>query len=290
MSVRKPAVAGMFYDADPEDLRESIDACFLGPYGPGKLPLAAPVVTRDIVGLVVPHAGYRFSGYAAASAYYELSEDGLPDTAVLIGPSHRGIGSPAAIMTSGTWLTPLGETELDSETARSILAGSNLLNEDERPHLPEHSLEVQVPFLQYLSPKIKIIPILFAIVTWEEARVYAEELGRAIASALEGKNAIVIASTDLTHYEPKSEAANKDRQAISAMEALDYIGLLETVANVDITMCGVVPTAVALSACAAMGGKRAELLTYYSSGDIIGDTSQVVGYGALKVVKGIGED
>ncbi|MEN6370976.1 MAG: AmmeMemoRadiSam system protein B [Armatimonadota bacterium] len=283
--IRQPAVAGLFYDESPEDLRETMDACFLGPYGPGRLPVPAPIITRNIVGLICPHAGYRFSGYATASAFFDLADDGLPDTAVLIGPNHRGIGAPAAIMPQGSWLTPFGEVEIDSDAARAIMGATDLVTEDNRAHQPEHSLEVQVPFLQYLGGKTKIVPILISIIAWEDALLYAEELGRAITSAIDGKNAVVIASTDLTHYQPKAEAERKDRAAIAAMESLDYAGLIDVVARMDISMCGVVPTAIALAAHRSLGAKRADLLSYYTSGDIIGDTSQVVGYGALKAVK-----
>lgn len=283
--IRQPAVAGMFYEKDSEELKESLDACFLGSFGPGRLPAPAPIVTRNIVGLICPHAGYRYSGYAAASAFLELAEDGLPDIAVLIGPNHRGTGAPAAIMTSGTWLTPLGEVEIDSAAAGAILSGSDLLKDDPRAHLAEHSLEVQVPFLQYLGGNIKIVPIVLSIFAWEDATLYAEELSRAIAAALDGRNAVVIASTDLTHYQPKAEAERKDRAAIAAMESLDYKGLIDVVARMDISMCGVAPTAAALAAHLALGAKRADLLSYYTSGDVTGNASQVVGYGALKVVK-----
>jgi AmmeMemoRadiSam system protein B len=283
--IRKPAVAGMFYDEDPNDLRETLDACFLGPYGPGRLPSPAPIVTRDIVGLICPHAGYRFSGYAAANAFFQLAEDGLPDIVILIGPNHRGIGAPAAVMLEGVWATPLGEVEIDSETAKKIVKSTDIVREDYRAHLQEHSLEVQVPFLQYMGDKIKIVPIVMSIVAWEDALLYAEKVGRAIATAIEGQNAVVIASTDLTHYEPKSNAEMKDQQVIAAIESLDYSRLIDIVADLDITMCGVTPTATTLVANLALGARRAELLSYYTSGDIIGDMSQVVGYGALRVMK-----
>lgn len=283
--IREPAVAGMFYDANPNNLLESLDASFLGPYGPGRLPAPAPLLSRDIVGLVSPHAGYQFSGYAAAASYFELAEDGLPDTAILIGPNHRGTGSPAAIMTSGTWRTPLGDAEIDSEIACAMLESSDLLREDARAHASEHSLEVQVPFLQYLSRKIKIVPVLLSILAWEDAPLYAENIGRGIAEAIGEKNVVVVASTDFSHYEPKAVAEENDRRAIDAIETQDYKALLDVVSRRGISMCGVVPTAATLVACAMLGAKRARLLAYYTSADIIGDTSQVVGYGALKIVR-----
>ncbi|MBI2843766.1 MAG: AmmeMemoRadiSam system protein B [Armatimonadetes bacterium] len=283
--LRAPAVAGMFYESDPDELREAMDACFLGPYGPGRLPLPAPIITRDIVGLVCPHAGYKFSGSAAAFAYFELAQDGIPDTVVLLGPSHRSARSPAAIVPDGAWLTPLGKTEIDSEAAHAAMEASSLLSIDESAHLLEHSLEVQLPFLQYLGPKTKIVPIILSVLVWEDVPLYAEELSRAIAHALDGKNAVVIASTDFTHYEPKIVAEKDDSEAIAAIKSMDYRKLVDVVATRQISMCGVVPTAVAIAACSILGGKRAELLSYYTSGDIIGEDDQVVGYGALKIVR-----
>lgn len=285
--LRKPAVAGMFYDADPEELRETLDACFLGPYGPGKLPMAAPLITRDIVGLVSPHAGYRFSGFAAAYDYYALAEDGIPDTAIIIGPNHRGGGSPAAIQSEGVWQTPLGDVQIDSETARAVMSSSQLLQDDALPHVLEHSIEVQVPFLQYLSPSIKIVPILLSVLSWEDAVLFAEDIGHAVAKGVGDKNIVVIASTDFTHYEAKSIAEVQDSNAIAAIERLDHRGLLDVVEQKGISMCGVLPTAAAIVASSDLGAKRGELLSYYTSGDILGETSQVVGYGALKIVRDV---
>lgn len=283
--IRRPAVAGTFYEDTEGELKESIDACFLGPYGPGKLADPAPFITRNITGLVAPHAGYRFSGYAAASAYYALAEDGAPDTVVILGPNHRGLGAQAAIMTEGSWETPLGNAEVDSEVAESILKASELLRDDPRAHIPEHSIEVQIPFLQTISRKIKIVPIIISVLAWEDGMLFAENIGRGIAKALVGRNAVVIASTDFTHYESKSAAEKKDKDAIGAILALDSGQLLDTVVQKGITMCGAVPTAAAIIAAKALGATSGELLSYYTSGDILGDTSQVVGYGAIAMVK-----
>jgi AmmeMemoRadiSam system protein B len=283
--LREPAVAGTFYDDDPSELRETIDACYLGPFGPGKLPMPAPMITRNIIGLICPHAGLRFSGYAAAWSYYELAEDGIPDTAVILGPNHRGLGAPAAIMTRGEWATPLGNVQIDSETATAILSSSGLVAEDPIAHQKEHSIEVQLPFLQTLGKPISIVPIIVSLLAWEDAPLYAEELGRSIAQAISGKNAVVIASTDFTHYEPKSSAEAQDRHAIEAIAKLDAQALVETVIEREITMCGVVPAAAAVVAAKKLGATSGEKLTYYTSGDILGDESPVVGYGALMLTK-----
>ncbi len=287
--IRQPSVAGMFYEKNPDDLRATLDACFLGPYGPGRLPEQAPFVTRDIVGLVAPHAGFKYSGYAAASAYAELADDGIPDTVVIIGPNHRGFGATAATVKSEKWATPLGDVEIEREVAESIIRTTNLVEEDPRAHIYEHSIEVQLPFLQYIGGDTKIVPIVLSIVAWEDSILYAEEIGGAVSLALADRNAVVIASTDLTHYEPKQFAEEHDRKVIAKIESMDYAGLLDLVVRDDISMCGALPTAIMLAATKAMGGKKAELLSYYTSGDITGDTSDVVGYGALKVVKGLSD-
>ncbi len=286
---REPAVSGTFYDDDPQELRDTVDACYLGPFGPGMLPMPAPIITRNIKGLICPHAGLGFSGYAAAWAYYHLAEDGLPDTVVLIGPNHRGQGAPAAVMTQGTWATPLGEVEIDTDAAHAVLQSSGLFREDPTAHIREHSLEVQLPFLQTLGKPVKIVPIVVSLLAWEDAPLYAEQLGRGIAQAIEGRNAVVIASTDLTHYEPKSSAEEKDHLAISAIVKLDALGLLDVVARRDISMCGATPTAATIVAATALGATVGELLTYYTSGDIIEDRDQVVGYGSLMLVKESGK-
>jgi len=291
---RQPAVAGAFYENDPEELKRSIEALFLGPMGPGRLPKrpgrAAQGHTprsRSVAALVCPHAGYRFSGYAAAWAYLHLAEDGLPNTAVIIGPNHRGVGAPAALAARGTWLTPLGEVAVDEQVASLLLEGSNYLAADDSAHLLEHSLEVQIPFLQYISggADVKIAPIAISALTSDGARSLTRDLGRAIASALSERNGVVIASTDFTHYEPRFVAEKQDRLAVEAIQSMDPCRLLDVVERNGITMCGAVPTAVAMAAAAELGAEHAELLSYYTSGDILGDPSQVVGYASLKIVR-----
>lgn len=283
---RRPAVAGMFYAADEKSLRREIEEAFLGRLGPGSLPAPTPVRLGRMLGLVSPHAGYMYSGYAAAAAFGELAKDGLPDVAVIIGPNHRAIGAPAAIMEKGTWETPMGVTHIDADVAGTLLRSCGYLQVDERAHVLEHSLEVQVPFLQYLAgDKTTIVPVAIGAPASAEAKVFCRDLGAAIASALEGRQAVVIASTDMTHYESKSRAQAKDALAIKAIEALDSDALIDVVNREAITMCGVVPTAVAIEACKTMGATKAELLTYYTSGDVTGDVGQVVGYAALKIVR-----
>lgn len=283
---RKPAVAGQFYDGTETGLLSLIEQCFVGDLGPGSLPQTRQQRLGRVLGLVCPHAGYIYSGSAAAWAYSALAADGIPDTAVLLGPNHYGLGSAAAITPDDSWSTPLGTLNVDVEAAESILNNSTYAKFDSSAHAREHSIEVQLPFLQYIGGRnTKIVPISIAHLNMADALLLAEDLGSAIAESLSGKSAVIIASTDMTHYESKSSAAAKDSLAIEKIAELDAPGLIELVYSRGITMCGVIGTAVMLTACIRLGAKTARKLTYYSSGDVTGDTDQVVGYGAVSVEK-----
>lgn len=286
MEKRRPAVAGMFYSDDSDALREEIEQSFLGLLGPGRLPEPEEQRLGNVVGIVSPHAGYMYSGYAAAEAFLALAEDGIPDVAVIIGPNHRGYGVPAAIMEQGMWETPLGDLRIDEEVTACLLDSRPYLRADATAHRLEHSIEVQAPFLQFISAnRTRIVPITVAVAPTPEAKAFTASLGEAIAVAVEGLNAVVIASTDMTHYRSKSIAEREDKAAIEAVLALDTEKLLDVVYERGISMCGAVPTAVALEACKRLGASKAELLRYYTSGDVTGDTGQVVGYAALKIVR-----
>ena len=282
--VRTPAVAGQFYEANERNLVRSIEKSFLGRLGPGKLPDAPNERLGHVLGLVCPHAGHVYSGSAAAWAYGALASDGIPEIAVLLGPNHYGLGEGAAVSPDETWATPLGELQVDVETAQAILNSSKYAKPDELAHAREHSIEVQLPFLQYIGGrKAKIVPISIAHLAKADALLLAEDLGSASAEALSGKSAVVIASTDFTHYESKARATELDSLAMHRILDLDPKGLIELVYSRDITMCGAVGTAVMLHACLKLGATSARKLTYYTSGDVTGDTDQVVGYGALSI-------
>lgn len=286
MSVREPAVAGMFYRA--VGLREEVESCFLGPGGPGRLPSASPGGPRKIVGLVSPHAGYMYSGSVAAHSYYHLAQDGLPETTALIGPNHRSAVPPIALSDDTAWRTPLGEVLLDSEVAREIALAYPSAVIDPAAHRLEHSLEVQLPFLQYIGgARTKIVPMLIGasakVAEKGGAVEFVRRLAGAIAKALRDRNAVLIASTDFTHYESSESARAKDSRAISAILALDEEELLRTVDALDISMCGAMPTAVVIAASKEMGAVRAVELGYRDSGDVTGDHREVVGYGALTI-------
>jgi len=282
LKVRHPTQAGTFYAGSQQSLRAQIEECFKHELGPGALPKVADKNLQRIVGLVSPHAGYMYSGPVAAHGYHRLAEDGKPNVVVLFGPNHTGSGSALAVMREGVWRTPLGDVEIDTATADSILRASGIIDVDDSAHMFEHSIEVQLPFLQFLyGSAFKFVPICFLMQGLQSSR----EVGSAVATALEDKNAVVIASTDMTHYEPQRMAEKKDRAAIETMLKLDEEGLYSTVEAQRISMCGYGPTIAAITAAKGLGAKKAELLCYKTSGDVVGDYSAVVGYTSLMFTK-----
>jgi len=282
LKIRRPTQAGTFYAGSQQSLRAQIEECFTHELGPGSLPKVADKNLQRIVGLVSPHAGYMYSGPVAAHGYHRLAADGKPDVVVLFGPNHTGSGSVLAVMREGVWRTPLGDVEIDTATVDSILRVSGIIDVDDSAHAFEHSIEVQLPFLQFLyGSAFKFVPICFLMQGIQSSR----EVGSAVATALEDKNAVVIASTDMTHYEPQRMAEKKDKTAIEAMVKLDEEGLYSTIEAQRISMCGYGPTIAAITAAKALGAKKAELLCYKTSGDVVGDYSAVVGYASLVFTK-----
>ncbi len=282
MKIRHPAVAGSWYAGTPNSLRKQIEELFTHRLGPGSLPSVVEEGPRNIVGLVVPHAGYMASGPVAAHAYYSLAKDGKPDVIVIFGPNHTGRGSALSIMNEGAWRTPLGDVEIDTETANKILSASRIVDVDDRAHAYEHSIELQLPFLQYLyGSEFKFVPICFMMQDLESSR----EVGKAVAEALRGKNGLVIASSDMTHYEPQERAEKKDKMAIDAVLKMDETQYYNTVEAYAISTCGYGPTIAAITAAKELGAKKAQLLCYKTSGDVIGDRSAVVGYASIAFTK-----
>ena len=281
-TIRHPNVAGQFYEADAEALRAQIKNCFLDPIGPKKLPeVNLHIQPRNIVGLICPHAGYMYSGPVAASAYFELAVDGKPDTVVLLGPNHTGYGSALSLMSEGVWQTPLGKVEIDSKMANEILHETKIIDVDELAHRYEHSLEVQLPFLQFLyGNTFKIVPICFLMQDYGSA----VEVGRALEEALDATNTVVIASSDMTHYETAKTAAAKDNAALKAITAMDAKKFYETIEEQNITACGYAPITALITYANGVCAK-AQLLNYHNSGDITGDHSSVVGYAAVSFRK-----
>jgi AmmeMemoRadiSam system protein B len=280
--VRPPCQAGAFYEGTAQQLRKQIEECFLDRLGPGRLPETAKTGLQHVLGLVCPHAGYMFSGPVAAHAYYRLALDGRPDTVVIFGPNHTGYGNVLAVINEGSWRTPLGDVEIDSETANRIVKESHVVDIDESAHSFEHSVEVQLPFLQFLyGSQFGFVPICFLMQDLPSAR----EVGQAVGKVLTGKNAVVIASSDMTHYESQQRASTNDGLALRAVEAMDEAKLFSVVETHGVSACGVGPIAAAITAAKTMGGKEAKLLCYKTSGDVVGDYSSVVGYAAVCFTK-----
>ena len=277
--MRYPAVAGQFYPSDAEELKETIKHLFLGPLGPGFLPYNFSG-EKDIVGVVSPHAGYVFSGQVAAHSYLEMSRGERPDTVVILGPNHTGIGSPVSV-TRHDYLTPLGAASTDKEMVRSILKhGKGALDDDVTAHRHEHSVEVQVPFIQYIDTEVNIVPIVMMDQRPESARRVAE----AIDSAAEelNRHIMIVASSDFSHYVPRRVAEEKDALAIEKIEQLDSRGLYSTVKRHGISMCGYGPVMVLLEIAARSGVAAAKLLKYATSGEIQ-PMEEVVGYSSIAV-------
>jgi AmmeMemoRadiSam system protein B len=278
LKIRRPTQAGTFYAGSEQPLRAQIEQCFKHELGPGGLPKIAHKKLQKTIGLVSPHAGYMYSGPVAAHGYHRLAQEGKPDVVVLLGPNHTGSGSALATIREGAWQTPLGDVEVDTATADSILRASSIIDVDDSAHAFEHSIEVQLPFLQFLyGSAFKFVPICFLMQDLQSSR----EVGSAVAKALADKNAVVIASTDMTHYEPQKTAEKKDKAAIEAVLKLDEERLNSTVEAHRISMCGYGPTMAAVTAAKALGAKKAELLCYKTSGDVVGDYSAVVGYASI---------
>ena len=279
--MRKPAVAGSFYPGSFTGLQRQIEDCFKHPLGPGALPDGGKSAERRILGLVSPHAGYIYSGPVAANGFFRVAMEKRPGLVVIVGPNHRGLGAMVAVGREGTWQTPLGSVDVDVGVGESIVSAGHWAKWDDLAHSMEHSLEVQVPFLQYLfGSEFKIVPIAML----RQELEIAQDLGRAIAAALKGRDGLVIASSDFSHYESQSSASRKDHMVLEAILNLDPARLEETVIRHDISMCGPGPVMAMITACQQLGAKKASLLRYATSGDITGDYSQVVGYASVAVI------
>jgi len=262
---RPPAVAGSFYPAEAQALERVVESCLGGERQP-----------RGAFGGVVPHAGLQYSGPVAGAVYARLE---FPPSVILVGPNHYGRGSPLALYAEGEWETPLGELAVDAELATELRAACPLVTEDPGAHRSEHSLEVQLPFLRHLAPRVRFVPLLLSVGRFEPL----EELGRALASILTKREPrpLLLASSDLNHYESDRVTRVKDRKVIEAILALDGRGLYDAVRRERITMCGVEAAVVLLTAARALGVERAEEIRYATSAEASGDYDRVVGYAGI---------
>jgi MEMO1 family protein len=266
-TIRHPAVAGRFYSHDPQELRADVES-FLSPQ----------LSTVAALGCIVPHAGYVYSGHVAGAVYAALD---LPRRCILMCPNHTGVGQPLAIMSQGTWETPLGQVPVDSALAEALKQRFPILAEDAEAHRAEHAAEVQLPFLQKRKPDCTFVPIALGTSRFE----ILEALGHAIADTWRalGEPVLLIASSDMNHYENDAVTRQKDYKAIERILVMDARGLFDVVMNERISMCGFGPTVAMLTAAKSMGATSTELVRYATSGDVSGDRERVVGYAGVIV-------
>ncbi len=274
--IRKPAVAGLFYESDPNSLRERIEWCFKHKLGPGSLPELGD--QHQIKGVVAPHAGYVYSGPVAAHSYYKIVENGFPETFIILCPNHTGMGSGVSIMAEGEWITPLGSVKIDNEFSRGLVLNSGIIDSDNVAHSQEHSCEVHIPFLQYFKKDFEIVPISMWMQDLETAQEIANSIAE-ISKELE-KDVVIIASSDFTHYQPQEFASANDHQVLESISHMDEKQMYARINNLNVSMCGYGPVATAIIASKLMGAVKGEILKYATSGDLTGDYSSVVGYGS----------
>ncbi|MGQ9759125.1 MAG: AmmeMemoRadiSam system protein B [Candidatus Methanomethylicaceae archaeon] len=278
---RRPFVAGSFYESSPESIRDQMAWCFLHRIGPGSLPAGAVRAEREILAIVSPHAGYIYSGPVAAHGYYQLSREPTPETVVILGPNHTGMGAGISVWGEGAWITPLGKVQVDSALAAD-LANKGVVEIDQEAHIYEHSIEVQLPFLQFVYQKeFKILPICMMLQDYMSSL----ELGKALASSLRQRSSLIIASTDFSHYVPYSEAYRKDELVGKCILKMDAKALNETVMRENVSMCGPGPVMTALIAAREIGATSCKRLCYATSGDTCGSKDEVVGYGSYIIIR-----
>jgi AmmeMemoRadiSam system protein B len=264
--LRLPAVAGRFYPSDPAELTALVQHYAETDPGGGKLPAKA---------CLVPHAGYVYSGHVAGAVFSRID---LPQRIVILGVRHLPRGEPIAILSNGAWRTPLGDAPINASLAKAAIAECPLLREDHVAHSAEHSLEVQVPFLQVLAPGFAFVPIALGTVRFEDLVSVGEALARVLAAT---PDVLLLTTSDLNHYEDDETTRAKDHKAIEKLLGLDARGLYDTCRNEDISMCGLGPAVAMLTALRALNATHADLVRYATSADVSGDTSAVVGYAGL---------
>jgi AmmeMemoRadiSam system protein B len=264
---RQPAVAGQFYPGGEESLRTALSQLIPEHASP-----------KPVKGIISPHAGYVYSGAIAGRVFSQVA---IPATVLIIGPNHHGTGAAAALYPDGEWLTPLGTTIINSRLNALLLQHTPYVQSDSAAHRLEHSLEVQLPFIQRLRPDATISALCIGHGDYAPLR----DIGHGIAAAIKeyGGEVLIVASSDMTHYESADVARQKDHQALDRVLALDGKGLLEVCQKRGITMCGVAPATVMIEAALQLGATQAELVMYGNSGDVTGDNQQVVGYAAVTV-------
>jgi MEMO1 family protein len=265
--LRLPVVAGRFYPSDPAELTALIHKCVVA--GPDKPPVR-------VCACLVPHAGYVYSGHVAGAV---LARIALPGKIIILGVRHYPHGEPAAILSAGAWRTPLGDVRIDEPLAEALKKACPILREDSVAHSAEHSLEVQLPFLQVLVPDFTFVPVALGTVQFESLVSVGEGIVRVLDASKE--NVLLLTTSDLNHYEDDATTRIKDRKAIEELLALQPRGLYDTCRNHEISMCGLGPATAMLTALNALGVKNSELVKYATSADVSGDRSSVVGYAGM---------
>ncbi len=264
--VREPVVRGQFYPGTREGLLKALE---------GMIPVLDSKV--EAMGAVCPHAGYMYSGSVAGEVYGRLSPK---DTYIVLGPNHTGYGKRFALCRD-VWQTPLGKVNIDEGLASCVLKRTGLIVEDRTAHVFEHSIEVQLPFIQRTAPNAKILPIVLGQGKFTELEDIANSIAHAVKNI--GTDAVIIASSDMSHYLSRKIAKEKDGLAIDTVLNLDAKGLFKVVKENDISMCGYVPAVVMLMVAKIMGAEKSELIKYSDSGEITGDINEVVGYAGIIV-------
>jgi MEMO1 family protein len=271
-TVRHPAVAGRFYPRDPEDLRTETQGYLDQATRLNEAPFRA-------LGCIAPHAGYVYSGHVAGALFGRIE---IPERCIVLCPNHTGMGRALAIMSDGAWETPLGAVTIDTEIAGALRQGFPLLQEDSAAHRAEHAAEVELPFLQLRQPNLKFVPIALGTAQFDPL----EKLGQVLAEVIAARKyrVLIVASSDMNHYESDAVTRAKDHRAIERILSLDPRGLYDVVTQQDISMCGFGPAVAMLTAARQLGAKSADLVKYATSGDVSGDRDMVVGYAGVVVM------
>ncbi len=263
--IRKPAVAGQFYEGTRDGLSAQVARC-----------IEQAAAREDAKAILSPHAGLMYSGAVAGAVYSRIK---FPKTFILVGPNHTGLGARISIAPEGSWEIPLGRVEIDAELADAIVGNCPSVTEDSLAHRYEHSIELQLPFIVHFSPEARIVPICLMQASEDELIELGEGIARAIKGA--GYPVVVVASSDMSHFIPDAVAREKDRLALDKVLAIDPGGLFAAVTEYNISMCGFMPTTAMLSAAMAMGATDAKLVKYSTSAEVSGDYHSVVGYAGV---------
>ena len=262
---RSPAVAGQFYHGAADKLIQQVETY-----------VDKNAKQEKVLGIVSPHAGLIYSGHVAGAVYSAID---FPDTFILIGPNHTGLGTKISLMESGEWEMPTGTLKIDEQISYKLAMNVPIIKKDVQAHMFEHSLELQLPFITYFSKDAKIVPIVILSATTGECRILGEGIAKTIKEL--GCSAVVVASSDMSHYVSDDVAKQKDKKAIERILSLDPEGLYETVTKERISMCGYLPAVTMLFAANALGARSARLVKYATSAEVSGDYDHVVGYAGI---------